>query len=171
MTSVNLTVNSNSSSYEMGMNNSSNSYELNASTNTTNDSLDISSNKSTVEVNVTERLPKYLGARAFVTPTEDGAIITLIDYQGETSVEIKNGRASLTIADYEVIGRTVFGMIKNGKQFMETATYDTDKDGIVDNSELVNGHTVEINVPSDAVFTDTQYDSLTSSMIDSICDL
>ena len=171
MTSVNLTVNSNSSSYEMGMNNSSNSYELNSSTNSANESLDVNFNKSTVEVDVAEKLPKYLGARAFVTPTEDGAIITLIDYKGTTTVEIKNGRASLTNGDYEVIARTVFGMIKNGKQFMETETYDTDKDGIVDNAELVNGHTVEINVPSDALFTDTQYDSLTSSMIDSICDL
>lgn len=171
MTSVNLTVNSNSSSYEMGMNNSSNSYELNASTNTTNDSLDVSSNKSTVEVDVTEKLPKYLGARAFVTPTEDGAIITLIDYKGETSVEIKNGRASLDENDYEIIANTVLGLIESEKKFMETATYDTDRDGIVDNAELVNGHTVEINVPSDALFTDTQYESLTSSMIDTICDL
>ena len=36
--------------------------------------------------------------------------------------------------------------------------YDTNNDGIVDNAEQVNGHTVGIDVPSDAVFTDTVYD-------------
>lgn len=36
--------------------------------------------------------------------------------------------------------------------------YDTNNDGIVDNAEQVNGHTVGIDVPSNAVFTDTVYD-------------
>ncbi len=41
---------------------------------------------------------------------------------------------------------------------MSTEVYDINKDGVVDNAELVNGHSVFKDVPSDAVFTDTVYD-------------
>lgn len=41
---------------------------------------------------------------------------------------------------------------------MSTEVYDTNKDGIVDDAEKVNGHSVFKDVPSDAVFTDTVYD-------------
>ena len=41
---------------------------------------------------------------------------------------------------------------------MHRSVYDTDNDGIVDNAEKVNNHTVECDVPEDAVFTDTVYD-------------
>ena len=41
---------------------------------------------------------------------------------------------------------------------MTKAEYDTDNDGIVDNAERVNNHTVDIDVPSNAKFTDTIYD-------------
>ena len=41
---------------------------------------------------------------------------------------------------------------------MSTEVYDINKDGVVDNAELVNGHSVSKDVPSDAVFTDTVYD-------------
>ena len=41
---------------------------------------------------------------------------------------------------------------------MFKSTYDTNDNGIVDNAEKVNNHTVEIDVPNDAVFTDTLYD-------------
>ena len=41
---------------------------------------------------------------------------------------------------------------------MTKAVYDTNDDGIVDNAEKVNGHTVECDVPADAQFTDTIYD-------------
>lgn len=40
---------------------------------------------------------------------------------------------------------------------MKRSTYDTDADGIVDNAEKVNNHTVGCDVPADAVFTDTVY--------------
>ena len=36
--------------------------------------------------------------------------------------------------------------------------FDADGDGVVDNAAKVNGHTVESDVPADAVFTDTAYD-------------
>lgn len=38
------------------------------------------------------------------------------------------------------------------------ATYDSTGNGIVDNAEKVNNHTVDKDVPSNAVFTDTVYD-------------
>lgn len=41
---------------------------------------------------------------------------------------------------------------------MTKAEYDTDNNGIVDNAERVNNHTVDIDVPSNAKFTDTVYD-------------
>lgn len=41
---------------------------------------------------------------------------------------------------------------------MHTDVYDTNKNGVVDNAEKVNGHNVYKDVPSDAVFTDTVYD-------------
>ena len=40
---------------------------------------------------------------------------------------------------------------------MYKAVYDTNNNGIVDNAEKVNNHTVESDVPSNAVFTDTTY--------------
>lgn len=40
---------------------------------------------------------------------------------------------------------------------MKTATYDANGNGIVDNAEKVNNHTVDADVPSNAVFTDTTY--------------
>ena len=47
---------------------------------------------------------------------------------------------------------------------MKIATYDTDADGIVDNAEKVNGHTVESDVPSGAKFTDTTYQQASASV-------
>lgn len=41
---------------------------------------------------------------------------------------------------------------------MSKSVYDTDNDGIVDDSEKAGNHTVATNVPADAVFTDTVYD-------------
>lgn len=38
---------------------------------------------------------------------------------------------------------------------MKASVYDTTGNGVVDNAEKVNGHTVEIDVPSNAKFTDT----------------
>ena len=44
---------------------------------------------------------------------------------------------------------------------MHTDVYDINKNGIVDDAEKVNGHSVYKDVPSDAVFTDTVYDDTT----------
>jgi hypothetical protein len=40
---------------------------------------------------------------------------------------------------------------------MRKEVYDQNGNGTVDNAELVNGHTVETDVPAGAVFTDTTY--------------
>lgn len=44
-----------------------------------------------------------------------------------------------------------------GNLFMKKSVYDTNGNGIVDNAEKVNGHTVLSNVPANAKFTDTTY--------------
>jgi hypothetical protein len=44
---------------------------------------------------------------------------------------------------------------------MRKEVYDTNNSGTVDNAELVNGHTVESDVPDGAVFTDTTYTEAT----------
>ena len=47
--------------------------------------------------------------------------------------------------------------------YMSKNTYDTNNNGIVDNAEKVNGHTVAVDVPSNAKFTDTVYTHPTTS--------
>jgi hypothetical protein len=44
---------------------------------------------------------------------------------------------------------------------MRKEVYDTNNSGTVDNAELVNGHTVESDVPDGTVFTDTTYTEAT----------
>lgn len=48
-------------------------------------------------------------------------------------------------------------------KFMKKEIYDIDDDGIVDNSLKVNNHTVESDVPVNAIFTDTTYDIATKT--------
>lgn len=61
------------------------------------------------------------------------------------------GRLTTAEGNIQSLGTAV-----NGK--MSTATYDSNGNGIVDNAEKVNNHTVDKDVPSNAVFTDTVYD-------------
>ena len=46
---------------------------------------------------------------------------------------------------------------------MLKSVYDKDGNGVVDNAQKVNGHTVAKDVPADAVFTDTKYEAATAS--------
>ena len=48
-------------------------------------------------------------------------------------------------------------------KFMKKEIYDVDNDGIVDNSLKVNNHTVESDVPANAIFTDTTYEIATKT--------
>jgi len=61
---------------------------------------------------------------------------------------------TLTIVDQQGQHQS---QIYDGVGDMEKSVYDTDNDGIVDNAEKVNNHTVLTDVPADAVFTDTTY--------------
>lgn len=131
--------------------------------------VSITDNNQSVKLTMQNQTGGSTGVRAFVTPIEDGATITLIDSKGTTTVDIKNGRSELNDNDYEIIAMTVQGLLEKEKAVMTTSTYDSNQNGIVDNAEKINGYSVESNVPIDAVFTDTQYSSLTSSMIDDIC--
>ena len=65
--------------------------------------------------------------------------ITITDAQGEHTATILDG------ADGQ------------GSGDMRTEVYDINHNGIVDDAEKVNGHTVGVDVPADAVFTDTTY--------------
>lgn len=59
-----------------------------------------------------------------------------------------NGTSTATILD---------GEDGTGSGDMKKATYDSNDNGIVDNAERVNNHTVLSDVPANAVFTDTTY--------------
>ena len=56
-----------------------------------------------------------------------------------------------------IIGQNCSGGGGSGGGDMYKAVYDTNDNGIVDNAEKVNNHTVEKDVPNNAVFTDTTY--------------
>lgn len=75
----------------------------------------------------------------------------------DTVVKIK---ANATGFSYSTDGTnyTVIEGSGSGQGDMYTSVYDTDANGIVDNAEKVNNHTVETDVPANAVFTDTIYD-------------
>ena len=68
-----------------------------------------------------------------------------ITYRGKSKVIIR-----LCELINDLYDRTLGDMVKE--------VYDTNDNGIVDNSELVNGHEVHKDVPADAKFTDTIYD-------------
>ena len=69
-----------------------------------------------------------------------------------TSKEDKT--TTITITD---INGTHTATIEDGLGDMEKSVYDTNNNGVVDNAEKVNNHTVEKDVPSNAEFTDTTY--------------
>lgn len=57
---------------------------------------------------------------------------------------------------------TPFGRIKLCGDMLKS-TYDSNNDGIVDNAEKVNNHTVNTDVPDNALFTDTTYEAATEN--------
>lgn len=71
----------------------------------------------------------------------------LLDGKQDT---LNSGTNIKTINGLSLVGA---GNITTGD--MLRATYDVNSNGIVDNAELVNGHSVNSDVPSNAVFTDT----------------
>lgn len=88
------------------------------------------------------------------------------DGVGIASVTLTSGDHSAGTTDIYTItftdsSTTTFGVYNGldgtGVGDMLTTIYDTNANGIVDNAEKVNSHTVEIDVPSSALFTDTVY--------------
>ena len=72
----------------------------------------------------------------------------------------KSGKVTtITITDAQGIHTATIldGSDGSGSGDMLKSTYDTNENGIVDNAEKVNNHTVNADVPSNAVFTDTTY--------------
>lgn len=81
------------------------------------------------------------GISPIITTSKSGKTTTL-------TIVDADGTKTATILD---------GADGQGSGDMLTSVYDTNHSGIVDNAEAVNGHTVGVDVPSDAVFTDTTY--------------
>ena len=75
----------------------------------------------------------------------------------ETSKVGKTTTITITDAQGEHTATILDGADGQGTGDMRTEVYDTDQNGIVDNAEKVNNHTVNSDVPADAVFTDTTY--------------
>lgn len=74
------------------------------------------------------------------------------------------GTSTDAIFDF-VIPRGQDGSGGGGGGDMYKSTYDQNDNGIVDNAEKVNNHTVQSDVPADAVFTDTTYTAGTNVSI------
>lgn len=81
------------------------------------------------------------GFSPIITTSKEGktTTVTITDVQGTHTATILDG------ADGQ------------GSGDMLTSVYDVNVNGIVDNAEKVNNHTVDADVPSNAVFTDTTY--------------
>lgn len=69
----------------------------------------------------------------------------------------KTTTITITDAEGEHTATILDGADGQGSGDMRTEVYDKDQNGIVDNAEKVNNHTVGTDVPADAVFTDTTY--------------
>ncbi len=75
------------------------------------------------------------------------------------TLENHNSKISENNEDLTVILNAINNLgPSSGNGDMLKSNYDTNNDGIVDNAEKVNGHTVDSDVPANAKFTDTVYD-------------
>ena len=81
------------------------------------------------------------GVSPIITTSKQGKVTTLTIVDAE-------GTKTATILD---------GSDGSGSGDMLKSTYDQNENGIVDNAEKVNNHTVLSDVPANAVFTDTTY--------------
>lgn len=77
---------------------------LNVSENQVQVPLRVSGVGSTRTISPDDGNPYYVGARAYVTQTESGAVITIIDKEGTTTATVLNGTdgngiASITVND------------------------------------------------------------------------
>lgn len=66
-----------------------------------------------------------------------------------------NGESKILIALCNSINEIIDDLGNAGNGDMKKSVYDTNGNGIVDNAEKVNNHSVNANVPEDAKFTDS----------------
>ena len=69
----------------------------------------------------------------------------------------KTTTITITDAEGEHVATILDGADGQGSGDMRTEVYDINQNGVVDDAEKVNGHTVGTDVPANAVFTDTTY--------------
>lgn len=136
--SVKLSVNDSNNAYSLNLTDRSSSYSVNA----------VDDNES-VGISADSNQPKYVGARAYVEQTDEGAVITCSDYSGTTTAIIKNGTTSdlnwvQEQLDLKVDKET--GKALSTNDF--TAEYKTRLDG------LLAMTTTEVNSIWDKVFTE-----------------
>lgn len=81
------------------------------------------------------------------------------------AIKSSGGGGESGITDISIDAHNNLTYTKDGQTYtvgqladMKKEVYDRDNSGIVDNAETANTHTVDTNVPADAVFTDTVYD-------------
>lgn len=84
-------------------------------------------------------------------------VLVTESYLNDTADAIREKNGQTTKYKVSEMAEAVRG-IPVGTGDMEKSVYDTNDNGIVDNAEAVNGHTVAKDVPADAKFTDTVYD-------------
>ena len=92
----------------------------------------------------------------------DAALADAILLEAQTARESENalqGRMNTAEGNITSLG-TAVDTINNTSlpAKMDKSVYDSNGDGVVDNAKKVNNHTVDKDVPSNAVFTDTVYD-------------
>ena len=81
-------------------------------------------------------------------------------------LELDNTTVYVPTEDYNPVTKKYVEdlIVAIGAGDMAKSIYDTNNNGIVDNSEKVSGFTVGVSVPADAVFTDTTYNVATESI-------
>lgn len=93
----------------------------------------------------------------------DTDIVKLTNLSGtntgdETTATIKTKLGNVSTTEDGYLTSTQYNALSSSSSGdMTKAVYDTTNNGIVDNAEKVGGFTVGVNVPSNAVFTDTTY--------------
>lgn len=92
----------------------------------------------------------------------DAALATAIQNEANTARASENalqGRMNTAEGNITSLGTTVDAINNISLPAkMDKSVYDSNGDGVVDNAKKVNNHTVDKDVPSNAVFTDTVYD-------------
>lgn len=76
---------------KLSVSDSNNAYSLNLTDSNSSYSVKAVDDNESVGITADSGQPKYIGARAYVEQTDEGAVITLSDYLGTTTATVKNG--------------------------------------------------------------------------------